>query len=98
MTLEQRLAQFTKEQQKIPSVKPTDDQIQSFCHKVVDKLEVLSYEKKRNIVLKVIDHIVADQEKLCVYGHLALNEEDYVGLRSESRDCWSSQCWKVYSV
>lgn len=87
VTLEQRLAQFTKDQQKTPSVKPTDDQIQSFCQKVVDKLETLSYEKKRRIVLKVVDHIVADQEKLCVYGHLALNEEDYVEFWSENRDC-----------
>lgn len=98
VTLEQRLAQFTKEQQKIPSVKPTDDQIQSFCHKVVEKLEVISYEKKRNIVLKVIDHIVADQEKLCVYGHLPLKEADYVGLWSENRDCRARQRGEVDAV
>lgn len=98
ITLEQRLALFTKEQQKIPSVKPTDDQIQSFCHKVVEKLEVINYEKKRSIVLKVIDHIVADQEKLCVYGHLPLKEADYVGLWSENRYRGTSKRRKKHVV
>lgn len=98
VTLEQRLAQYTKEQEKIPSVKPTDDQIQSFCHKVVEKLEDLKFDKQRKIVLKVIDHIIADQEKLYVYGHLALNEEDYVGLWSENRHCGAGECGEVHAV
>ncbi len=97
-TLEQRLVSYAQEQEQLPFAKPTDEQIQSFCQKAKAKMELLDYEKKRFVMLKVVDNIVASQNEVQVSGLLPATEEDYVKFWSESRDRWSSKCRKKHAI
>lgn len=85
-TLEQRLAGYAKEQRLLPFAKPTDKQIESFCQKAKDKLEMVDYQQKRRIVLSVINNIIASEKSVHIYGFLPLTEANYVKLWSEDRD------------
>ena len=85
-TLEQKLVGYTKEQHLLPFAKPTDEQIESFCQKAKEKLETLDYQKKRRVVLNVINNIVASEKEVQVYGFLPVTEANYVEFTSEGRD------------
>lgn len=97
-TLEQRLDSYRHEQDQQPFAKPTEEQIQSFCQKAKAKLDNVSYDKKRFIMLKVIDSIVASQNEVQVYGLLPATEAEYVKFWSESRYSRSPKRRKIYII
>lgn len=89
-TLEQRLAEYAKEQRLLPFAKPTDEQIESYCKRAKEKLEVADYTKKRRVILSVVNDIIASEKEVHIYGHIPVTEANYVKFWSESRHCWAS--------
>ena len=53
------------------------------------------FQKKRRVMLSVIDKVVASESEVHVYGYLPVTEADYVKYTSESRDCGVGECGEV---
>lgn len=88
--VEYQLAQSEKQAEQIDEVMPTDDEIAMFANQATKYLADLSFEAKREIVLNVIDRIIATPDKLEVYGYLPINPR--MQLHAINRNRWVTEC------
>ena len=73
------------------SMLPNKTEMRRFAKEAVKKLESLSFESKREIVLSVIEKVVGTQQRLQVYGYIPIT--NHVEFKTISRNCWIAKCW-----
>jgi site-specific DNA recombinase len=74
---------------------PSSREIEDFAELAIKKLRSLKFEQKRGIVISVIDKVVANQDKLLVYGYVPINLN--VTQCSNDRNCWSAKRGEVHT-
>lgn len=67
---------------------PTQMDIVKFSNRVREGINNLNFSQKRDIVVSVIERIVANQKEMTVYGYIPVNNvNNYVEFKSISRNC-----------
>ena len=87
--LENRIQKARKEAEDQHELNMSDEhEVEQFAAKARETLKYLHFEQKRDIVLSVIDKIIATQTKLHVYGYIPVEN---VNFHTEHRHCRSSE-------
>jgi len=109
LELKQKKYSLEQELLSIPKINswvmPKDTELDVFAKMAQEKLNGLSFEAKRGILLKLVDKVVADQSSLTVTGCLPLDRQfsgylnrGNVVYGSISRDSRITKCWKEYVI
>lgn len=97
------------DQQKMQSANlslPSLEELTELCQEVKNMLnyvnpqpdQELGFELKRKMVLELVDRVVGDQKEVLVEGYLPLNQNYYVELKTNNRNCGLAKCGKVYII
>ena len=94
-SIENQIASIHKDQESRGNQEvATDNEIEEFAKRSVSVLKILGFEKKREMILNVVDKVIATQSKLLVYGKIPIKNYEY---KTISRDCWFAKCGEVHA-
>lgn len=71
-------------------IMPGLDQIESFATSASKQLLNLNFELKREIILYIVEKIIATREKLLIYGNIPITQEKNVELFTNHRNGWNT--------
>lgn len=97
--LESQILEIRQQEEQTNTNLPNQDEIQAFAKESEEVLEGLNFEKKRGIVMEVVDKIIGTKEELQVFGHIPLFDfNQNVEYQTIGRNCWASECRKVHFI
>lgn len=98
-TLEAQILEINQEEEQTNTNLPNQDEIEAFAKESAEVLGALNFEKKRAIVMNIIDRIIGTKEELQVFGHLPVfNINNYVNFKTIGWDCGVAKCGQIHAV
>jgi hypothetical protein len=73
-SLEYQINVIKQEQEEIKLTAPHPYEIEGFAKSAMKQLRNLKFQQKRDIVTRIIDKVVGNQDKLLVYGYIPINQ------------------------
>jgi len=98
-TLEAQILEIKQQEEQTNTNLPNQNEIESFAEESKEVLRELNFEKKRGIVISIINKIIGTKEKLQVFGHLpVLDINKNVEYITSCRNCGVAKCGEINIV
>ncbi len=94
-SLEYQIMVIKQEQEEIKLTAPHPYEVEDFAKSAMEHLRNLKFQKKRDIVTRIIDKVVGNQDKLLVYGYIPINP--HVIQCSTNRNCRLAKRGEVHA-
>jgi site-specific DNA recombinase len=97
-SLQIQISNIKVEMEQTETSLPNQDEVRSFAEKVKDKIENLSFEVKKGIIMNIVDKIVGSKECLQVCGNIPITINNYVDPFTSNRNSGFTKCREKYLV
>lgn len=97
--LETQILEIKQQEEQTNTNLPNENEIESFAEESKEALKELNFEKKRGIVISVVNKIIGTKEKLQVFGHIpVLDINKNVEYITSGRNCGVAKCGEINIV